>query len=54
MDWDCMISATVVRSVRLLSGLWGINAGNPRQIDRSRNNLENKFEVVINTDELQM
>lgn len=48
-----MISATVVRNVRLLSGLWGINASSPRQINRSRNNLENKFEVVTHTDELQ-
>lgn len=54
MDWDCTISATVVRSVRLLSGSWGINESSLRQINRSRNNLENKFEVVTNTDELQM
>lgn len=47
MDWDCMISATVVRRVRLLPGLWAINASSLTQIHRSRNYLENKFEILM-------
>lgn len=54
MAWDCLIPATVVRSVRLLSGLQEINASSLMQINRSKNNLGNKFEVVTNTDELQL
>lgn len=54
MDWDCLLPATVVRSVRLLSDLQRSNASSLMLINRSENNLKNKFGVVTNTEELQL